>query len=397
MAIGGHQVKLNNLVRSIGTFLLQQENQLLGAVLFISCIFSLSNFTNRLSQAQLAITQGMVYLPAQLIVNSLVQIIYLTVAATILILSVEPRRRYRTSIPNLVSLLASFLPYGLVLFPLTGPIWVPIKLPLTLMLIGGLFSLLALFWLRQSFSITPQARGLVTAGPYSFVRHPMYVGSVAAMAGVVLLKSSVLAVAMFLAWLGLQYWRSRLEEQLLLEEFPDYRNYLEGTGAFFPRIHMGSKATRAVVIMFGSILWIWTLPSPLLKAQASDAQSMEVEEKQKQQDGPQATKGGNDGLVGEVEPESSENSEQTMQVWTWCISQNSNAGEAIWNPDSVTVHQSRPPEIKELSASNCIKNICAFLKQKASRGIPLTNGEQLAFSECLNFQIRRVPQSSGAL
>ena len=388
-------MKLNNLVRRIGTFLLRHENQILGAVLFISCIFSLNNFTNRLPQAQLAISQGMVYLPTQLIMNSLVQVIYLTFAAAILILSLEPRRRYQTAIPNLVSLLASFLPYGLVLFPLTGPLWVPIKFPLTLMLLGGLCSLIALFWLRQSFSVTPQVRGLITTGPYSFVRHPMYLGSVATMAGIVLLKSSVLAVAMFLAWIGLQFWRSRLEEQLLLEEYPDYRDYLEETGAFFPRVHMNNKATRALVILtFGSIFWTLTLPSSLLKVQASDDQAVDIEKKQEQQGGTQTINSGNDGLPSEVELGSSQDSEQTMQVWTWCISQNPNVNDAIWVPDSISVHQSRPPKVGELSASNCIKKICDFLKQKASSGIPLTLGEQLAFSECLRLQIRYEPPFS---
>jgi protein-S-isoprenylcysteine O-methyltransferase Ste14 len=38
--------------------------------------------------------------------------------------------------------------------------------------------------LGRSISILPQARQLVTSGPYAFVRHPLYLGEMTAMLGI---------------------------------------------------------------------------------------------------------------------------------------------------------------------------------------------------------------------
>jgi protein-S-isoprenylcysteine O-methyltransferase Ste14 len=40
--------------------------------------------------------------------------------------------------------------------------------------LGSLFGLWALWWIKRSFSIEPEARELVTGGPYAVARHPMY-------------------------------------------------------------------------------------------------------------------------------------------------------------------------------------------------------------------------------
>ena len=56
-----------------------------------------------------------------------------------------------------------------------------------LMLVGELVAVLACLWLLASvlalgrcFGVLPEARGLVTRGPYRTVRHPVYLGEIAA-------------------------------------------------------------------------------------------------------------------------------------------------------------------------------------------------------------------------
>jgi len=56
-----------------------------------------------------------------------------------------------------------------------------------------------LLTLRSAFSLTPEARTLVTSGPYRFIRHPLYAAGL--LIGLVLLLDSLslAAVAIFLA------------------------------------------------------------------------------------------------------------------------------------------------------------------------------------------------------
>ena len=105
-----------------------------------------------------------------------------------------------------------------------------------------LFAANALSWwglltLRSSFSLTPEARRLVTRGPYRFVRHPLY--SAGLLIGVVLLLEawSLPAAAIFAAYAIATVLRARAEERVLREAFPDeYELYARRTSAFLPRL-----------------------------------------------------------------------------------------------------------------------------------------------------------------
>ena len=78
---------------------------------------------------------------------------------------------------------------------------------------------------RQAFSVTPQARFLVTAGPYSVIRHPMYLGNIISLFGLALLIDSPVAIALFFVCSGLQVWRALYEERLLLANIDGYAEY----------------------------------------------------------------------------------------------------------------------------------------------------------------------------
>jgi protein-S-isoprenylcysteine O-methyltransferase Ste14 len=94
--------------------------------------------------------------------------------------------------------------------------------------------------------VTRRAHTLVTTGPYRWVRHPFY-DSMA----LLILAASLVATNWFLLLTGsvvfaLLAVRTRTEEKLLVERFGDaYRNYMERTGRFFPKIGASRRVAGA--------------------------------------------------------------------------------------------------------------------------------------------------------
>lgn len=78
---------------------------------------------------------------------------------------------------------------------------------------------------------------LATEGPYSYVRHPQYVGFVLVLLGFLFQWPTVLTLAMF-PFLLLMYWRLALSEEREVEaEFGDvYRRYAARTPRFIPNL-----------------------------------------------------------------------------------------------------------------------------------------------------------------
>ena len=106
-----------------------------------------------------------------------------------------------------------------------------------LILAGTVFSIVSLAWLGRRFGIRPDVRGLVTSGPYRWVRHPLYLGESGFALGWLLLRLSPLMVAVFFLWCALQYYRILMEESALGAVFPEYEDYRRRTPRIIPFIH----------------------------------------------------------------------------------------------------------------------------------------------------------------
>jgi protein-S-isoprenylcysteine O-methyltransferase Ste14 len=77
------------------------------------------------------------------------------------------------------------------------------------------------FVLCRSFGIVPEARELKTTGPYRWVRHPIYLGQFLSQAGVLLFfaRTHVVWIGMYCLFVGLQLYRSKLEDNVLSKAF----------------------------------------------------------------------------------------------------------------------------------------------------------------------------------
>ncbi len=102
------------------------------------------------------------------------------------------------------------------------------------MTVATCLTLWGLWTLRRSFSVTVEARELVTGGPYRFVRHPVYLGEMLTAAAVAALRFSWINVALLILFIAIQLYRSRMEEDKLTRVFPRYAGFAAGTFWFWP-------------------------------------------------------------------------------------------------------------------------------------------------------------------
>lgn len=101
---------------------------------------------------------------------------------------------------------------------------------------GVWLSVWTTWWLRHSFSLIPQAREMVTSGPYRLARHPIYAAYIVQYLGLWLaLRSLALTVAL-LVWFGLTLIRIHYEELVLARTFPEYAQYRLLVGMFGSRL-----------------------------------------------------------------------------------------------------------------------------------------------------------------
>jgi protein-S-isoprenylcysteine O-methyltransferase Ste14 len=95
---------------------------------------------------------------------------------------------------------------------------------------AAILLIVARFQLGKSFSVSPQARRLVTHGFYSKLRNPMYVFSGLMVFGFVLAWQKPVLLAIFAVLIPLQIIRARQEAKILETKFGDaYRNYRKNT------------------------------------------------------------------------------------------------------------------------------------------------------------------------
>jgi protein-S-isoprenylcysteine O-methyltransferase Ste14 len=151
-----------------------------------------------------------------------------------------------------ISILGMFIAY--ILYVLITPWfpWFPLPFPSFLRwggVILGAIAIPLLIWthrtLGRSYSHELEIQDqhqLINTGPYARIRHPMYTVFITFTLGTVLITANLFITIFGLLVCFLLYPISKQEEQMLITEFGDqYRDYMNRTGRFLPRIRQPTK------------------------------------------------------------------------------------------------------------------------------------------------------------
>jgi protein-S-isoprenylcysteine O-methyltransferase Ste14 len=157
----------------------------------------------------------------------------------------QPHRRSRDPLAFAVCA-AALLAVAATSGPTQGTAPVLLALGDAVAVCGYVWMLVSLLALGRCFGVLPEARGLVQRGPYRFVRHPVYLGEITALAGLTLAAPAARNLALLGVLVAAQIARARFEERALTEALPDYASYAETTGRLFPRLRGRAIAAAGV-------------------------------------------------------------------------------------------------------------------------------------------------------
>ncbi len=163
-------------------------------------------------------------------------IVFLTLHCILFVLRWRPIGKAQGARPRALAILGSFFFY-LLAIPHATPSLAQLAIGSLLLCLGTCLAILSLSKLGRSYSMMAEARRLITTGPYSIVRHPMYISEQIAIAGIVIQNFSLYACALFTIHLWIQIQRMQHEESILKETFPEYDDYEHRTARLIPGVY----------------------------------------------------------------------------------------------------------------------------------------------------------------
>jgi protein-S-isoprenylcysteine O-methyltransferase Ste14 len=147
-----------------------------------------------------------------------------------------PVKKSKGLLPRLCGFAGTFLGVGILQLDLVN-LSLPWQALADLFVLGGsLGSVLVLSRLGKAFSIMPEARLLVTSGPYAYARHPLYAVEAITVVGIAMQHIQPWATLLGIGTIALQVARSIFEERVLVEAYPEYEAYRARTRRFIPGI-----------------------------------------------------------------------------------------------------------------------------------------------------------------
>jgi len=163
--------------------------------------------------------------------------IFAAVLIVLLLLRPAPKGKSGSLLPRVTAVAGTFAALLFLYLPL-APISAEMGIVSSILIFLGLgLTTYALLYLGRSFSIMPEARRLITGGPYAIVRHPVYVFEEIAVIGIMLQYAQPWAGVLLIVHIGLQMARASFEEKVLAATFPEYQAYAAKTARFIPGVY----------------------------------------------------------------------------------------------------------------------------------------------------------------
>ncbi|MES2472079.1 MAG: isoprenylcysteine carboxylmethyltransferase family protein [Pseudomonadota bacterium] len=154
----------------------------------------------------------------------------------LLVVRDKPVRRLAGVMPRLCALIGTFLGVGMLQLPVAHLDLGMQIVSAVLVGVGSLASVLVLWRLGKSFSIMPEARRLVTSGPYAYARHPLYGVEMITILGTALQFVQPWSGIMGVAVLAMLVVRTMFEERVLSDAYPEYASYRARTARVIPGV-----------------------------------------------------------------------------------------------------------------------------------------------------------------
>jgi protein-S-isoprenylcysteine O-methyltransferase Ste14 len=176
-------------------------------------------------------------LPAIGIGSHFATIIFLVLVIVFLSVRRPAIRKAPGLAPRLAALAGCVLPSLIALLPRFNPSPSSADITSAIAFLGTIVAIISVFSLGRSFSVFPQARRLVTNGPYRIVRHPLYLAELAVAIAIVWDIEQPWPILILCFAGAVQIMRMHFEERILLETFPSYREYAKRTARLVPGIY----------------------------------------------------------------------------------------------------------------------------------------------------------------